>query len=37
MLGRSVNIKERANALNFAEELESLYFDRSYQNGAFTV
>ena len=29
------NLKERVNALNFAKELESVCFDRSYQNGAF--
>ena len=37
MLGRSVSIKERVNGLNFAEELDSLYFDMSCQNGAFNV
>ena len=31
------DIKERVNAINFAEELESMYFDGPCQNGAFDV
>ena len=31
------NAKERVNALNFAVELESVYFDRPCQNVAFYV
>ena len=31
------NIKERVNAINFAEKLESVYFDRSCQNGALNI
>ena len=31
------NVKERVNAMNFTRELESVYFDRSCQNGAFNI
>ena len=31
------NVKERVNAINFARELESVYFDKSCQNGAFNI
>ena len=31
------DVKERVNAINFAGELESVYFDRSCQNGAFNI
>ena len=30
------NVKERVNAINFARELESVYFDRSCQNEGFS-
>ena len=30
-----INVKEGVNAINFARESESVYFDRSCQNGAF--
>ena len=31
------DVKERVNAINFAGELKSVYFDRSCQNGAFNI
>ena len=37
MILANKNVKERVNAINIARELESVYFDRSRQNGAFNI